>query len=171
MKTIITILISVIVSSCVEVNALRVCSDRKCATGWYDENGYVVTAANAFTVGEEIDIESHVGYTDRATVVRHDGIDMALAIGEPYRPGRCYDDAKIGDWVTVSVWKGVARRQITDIRAWGYVLSGKLDRGDSGAPVTRRGCIIGMYYGESSSLGSIVVRTPKNKKYKTIWLP
>jgi hypothetical protein len=162
--------ISIISISCASVNAVRVCSSEKCATAWYDEDGLVVTAAHAFSVGEEIDVESPVGYTDRSTVIEHAGIDTAYAIGEPYRPGRCYDDAKVGDLVTVSVWNGIARRQVTDIRPWGYVLSGKLDRGDSGAPVTRRGCIIGMYYGDSE-LGSIVVKTPKNREYRRIWLP
>lgn len=161
MSKLITIVALISSISCTSVNAVRVCSSRYCATGWYDENGYVVTAKHAFDIGEEIDVESPVGYTDRATVIEHTGIDTARAIGEPYRPGRCYAEADVGDWVTVAVWRGIARRRIIDIRAWGYMLDRPLQQGDSGAAVTtRRGCIIGTYYGESAA-GPVIVKTPE----------
>ncbi|MEJ2023408.1 MAG: hypothetical protein P8Y00_00020 [Deltaproteobacteria bacterium] len=74
-----------------------------------------------------------------------------------YREARCYTDAEPGDLVTVSTLRGPIRTSVVEVGYRTVVLSRKLMHGDSGSPVTKRGCIIGVAQSVSDD-GTTVAR-------------
>lgn len=157
-------------SGCASVQAIKVCSvpnpethSSTCATGYYDNDGSIVTAAHAFLEGTPVDIQTEIGYTDRAVVLSHTGIDTAVVVGEPYYSDACYTNADAEDSVMIAVYKGVVIGTVEAVREFGYIVdTNGVVLGDSGsAVIARNGCIIGQVMGIYDG-AVVVVKTHKN---------
>lgn len=157
---------------CSSVQAIKVCSvpnpetySSTCATGYYDNDGSIVTAAHAFLAGTQVDVQTEVGYSERAEVVEHTGLDTAIVLGNEqwYKSKACYTDSKPGDWITIMVYKGVVTGKVEAVRQFGYIVdTNGVVLGDSGSAVlARNGCIIGQVIGIYDG-AVVVVKTHKN---------
>ena len=166
MRKILLLLFIVTLSGC-GVNVLEVCGEESesCSTGWYDHNGDVVTTAHGKLEDESVTIRSQQGFEqkglDKHTVVAYDVV--AYETDRSYRPRVCYRDAEVGDAVTVSTRNGTIRTSIIKKGLDTYMIEKKLKKGDSGSPVTYRGCIIGVVRLRNDR-GTLIVALRKERK-------
>ena len=142
MKTVIAT--ALICASCAGVNVVQVQSEKAASTGWYDENGQVVTTEHGH--GDSIiKAVSKNGYESGELMPQIRLAEDVMAYGTTsHKEKRCYTEAKIGDLVTVSTLRGPIRTSVVESDYYTVVLKRKLLPGDSGSPVTKRGCIIGV---------------------------
>ena len=140
-----TILISILLSaSACGVNVVQVQSKSAASTGWYDENGQVVTTDHGHD-GGVAKVVSVTGYKSGELEPQTRIAEDVVAYGPTsYHKRRCYTDAEAGDLVTVSTLRGPIRTSVVEINYYTVVLKRKFLPGDSGSPVTRRGCIVGV---------------------------
>ena len=140
-KVLASILLSV--SAC-GVNVVQVQSENAASTGWYDENGQVVTTEHGH--GDSIvKAVSQNGYESGELMPQIRLAEDVMAYGPTsHKEKRCYTDAEVGDLVTVSTLRGPIRTSVVESDYYTVVLKRKLLPGDSGSPVTRRGCIVGV---------------------------
>jgi hypothetical protein len=158
------------------MNIVKICSQRHCSTGFYNETGEIQTTRHGFVEGEDIDISTAMGYEEHGpgdsravtTTMLHDpavhiGVRDALAFTglSRYPQPTCYAEADVGEWVTVSTHHGPVRTKVAKKGLVTYHLNKRhIQRGDSGSPVTRRGCLVGMIR-KSTSEGILVVAIRK----------
>jgi len=155
-KTILTA-IMLFASSCAGVNVVQVRSENAASTGWYDENGQVVTTEHGH--GDAIvKAVSKSGHESGELMPLMRLADDVMAYGPTsHKEKRCYTEAKIGDLVTVSTLRGPIRTSVVESNYYTVVLERKLLPGDSGSPVTRRGCIVGVAQSVTDDGRTIVV--------------
>jgi hypothetical protein len=140
-------------------NTLEVCNnDGNCSTGWYDHNGNIVTTAHGFDKDELLNATSSTGYEARGLQrVRVLGPDVVVYQTDgTYRPKVCYAEVEVGDRVTVSTTSGVVRTKIRSKGMSVYYLDAIMKPGDSGAPVSSWGCIVGVVRAKTKT-GTLVV--------------
>lgn len=142
MKTIIAT--ALICMSCAGVNVVQVQSEKAASTGWYYENGQVVTTEHGH--GDSIvKAVSQNGYESGELMPQIRLAEDVMSYGPTsHKEKRCYTDAEAGDLVTVSTLRGPIRTSVVESNYYAVVLKRKLLPGDSGSPVTKRGCIIGV---------------------------
>ena len=155
MKTILTaILLS---ASACGVNVVQVQSKSAASTGWHNKYGQVVTTEHGHD-GVVARAVSDLGYESGDLEPQTRIAEDVVAYGPtPYHKRRCYTDAEVGDMVTVSTLRGPIRTSVIDVGYRTVILRRKLMPGDSGSPVTRRGCIIGVAQSVSDD-GTTVAR-------------
>jgi hypothetical protein len=156
MKTIIAT--ALICMSCSGVNVVQVQSEKSASTGWYDENGQVVTTEHGH--GDAIvKAVSKNGYESGEIMPQIRLAEDVIAYGQTsHKEERCYTDAGVGDMVTVSTLRGPVRTSVVEINYYKILLKRKLLPGDSGSPVTKRGCVIGVAKAVTPDGRTIVVR-------------
>lgn len=141
------------------INTMQVCSDKgHCSTGWYDHNGNIVTTAHGFDKDELLHATSQMGYETRGIeLVRELGTDVVVYQTDgTYKPKVCYAEVEVGDWVTVSTTSGIVRTKIRSKGMFVYYLDAIMKPGDSGAPVSSFGCIVGVVRAKTKT-GTLVV--------------
>ena len=155
MKTILTaILLS---ASACGVNVVQVQSKSAASTGWYNENGQVVTTEHGHN-GDIATAVSVAGYESSELEPQTRIAEDVIAYGPTsHHKRRCYTSAEIGDMVTVSTLRGPIRTSVTKVGYRTVTLRRKLKPGDSGSPVTKRGCIVGVAQSVSDD-GTTVAR-------------
>lgn len=152
------ILASILLSaSACGVNVVQVQSQSAASTGWHNEYGQVVTTEHGHN-GSSATVVSASGYQSGELEPQTRIAEDVVAYGPTsYREARCYTDAEPGDLVTVSTLRGPIRTSVVEVGYRTVVLSRKLMHGDSGSPVTKRGCIIGVAQSVSDD-GTTVAR-------------
>lgn len=142
MKTIIAT--ALFCMSCAGVNVVQVQSENAASTGWHNEHGQVVTTEHDHD-GDVAHVVSDLGYESGELEPQTRIAEDVVAYGPTsYHKLRCYTDAQAGDIVTVSTLRGPIRTSVVEVGYRMLTLKRKLRPGDSGSPVTRRGCIIGV---------------------------
>ena len=177
MKSIMMCVMMCAMLGCAGMNVMKVCSNEEhCSTGFYNETGELQTTRHGFVEGEDIDISTAMEYDEHGpgdsrvvtTAMLHDPTVLveahdvlALTGLSRYPQSICYSEADIGEWVTVSTYHGPVRTKVVKKGLVTYHLKKRsLQRGDSGSPVTRRGCLVGMIR-KSTSEGVLVVAIRK----------
>ena len=139
------------------VNVVQVQSKSAASTGWYDENGQVVTTEHGHNDGVA-KVVSVTGYESGELEPQTRIAEDVVAYGpKSYHKRRCYADAEAGDLVTVSTLRGPVRTSVIGVGYRTVTLKRKLKPGDSGSPVTKKGCIIGVAQSVSDD-GTTVAR-------------
>ena len=153
-----TVLAAILIStSACGVNVVQVQSKSAASTGWYNENGQVVTTEHGHN-GDVAKVVSVTGYKSSELEPQTRIAEDVVAYGPTsYHKRRCYADAEAGDMVTVSTLRGPVRTSVTKVGYRTVTLRRKLLPGDSGSPVTKRGCVIGVAQSVSSD-GTTVAR-------------
>jgi hypothetical protein len=151
------ILIVTLSAGCAGVNTAEVCSAGQCATGYYDESGNVVTAGHPFVNGAEAEVRGLGGYVDRGTVATRENDTAEIRVARKFPRAVCYSSARTGEAVTVSTSYGPIRTRVARVAPNGYVLAATLRPGNSGAPVTRRGCVVGFIHGLANGGGTVAL--------------
>jgi hypothetical protein len=160
MKSIMMCVMMCVIVGCAGMNVVKVCSQRHCSTGFYNEAGEIQTTRHGFVEGEDIDISIAMEYEEHGhgdsrvvtTAMLHDPAghveahDVLAFTGLSRNPQYiCYEEVGVGEWVTVSTHHGPVRTKVVEKGLVTYHLSKRsLQSGDSGSPVTRRGCLVGM---------------------------
>lgn len=138
-------------SGCATVDVVEVCSQGKCATGYYDETGDVVTAAHPFIDGTEAIVRTRAGYSTKGIVETEPNDVARVTTVDKHLDGQCSADVAVGDKVTVSTLGGPVRTHVTRIEPQRFFVAKRgITHGDSGAPVTVGRCIVGAIYGQDS---------------------
>jgi len=155
MKTILTaILLS---ASACGVNVVQVQSKSAASTGWYNENGQVVTTEHGHN-SDVANVVSVAGYKSGELEPQTRIAEDVVAYGPTsYHKRRCYTSAEAGDMVAVSTLRGPVRTSVVWVGYRTVMLKRKLKPGDSGSPVSKRGCVIGVAQSVSSD-GTTVAR-------------
>jgi len=119
----------------------------------------VVTTEHGFDNGEFVTVESQWRYTEEDLVSRESVAFDVVAYHTygVYRPKVCYGAVSDGDYVTVSTLYGPVRARIVAVESTAFFLNKVLYEGDSGSPVTRRGCVVGVVRARTRR-GALVVR-------------
>lgn len=139
------------------VNVVQVQSKSAASTGWHNEHGQVVTTEHGHN-GDAARTVSDLGYESGELEPQTRIAGDVVAYGPTsYRKQPCYTDAEVGDMVTVSTLRGPIRTSVTEVGYRTVILRRKLRHGDSGSPVTKRGCIIGVAQSVSDD-GTTVAR-------------
>jgi hypothetical protein len=156
MKKAILTAIMIFASAC-GVNVVQVQSQSAASTGWHNENGQIVTTEHGHNGGTATAV-SVSGYESGEIEPQTRIAEDVVAYGPTsYRKAQCYTDAEAGDLVTVSTLRGPIRTSVVEVGYRTVVLRRKLRHGDSGSPVTKRGCVIGVAHSVSSD-GTTVIR-------------
>jgi hypothetical protein len=163
MKKIVLTAILLFSSAC-GVNVVQVRSENAASTGWYDENGQVVTTEHGH--GDAIvKAVSKNGYESGELMpLMRLAEDVMAYCPTSHKEKRCYTDAEVGDLVTVSTLRGPVRTSVVESNYYKILLKRKLLPGDSGSPVTRRGCIVGVAQSVTDDGRTIVVRVKETPK-------
>lgn len=176
MKSIMMCVMMCVMVGCAGMNIVKVCSQRHCSTGFYNEAGEIQTTRHGFVEGEDIDISTAMEYEEHGpgdsrvvtTAMLHDPTVhveahdvLAFTWISRHPQSVCYEEVDVGEWVTVSTHHGPVRTKVVKKGLVTYHLNKRsLHRGDSGSPVTRRGCLVGMIR-KSTSEGVLVVAIRK----------
>lgn len=147
-------------TSCAGINTVQVCAGDQCATGYYDDSGDVVTAAHSFEDEAPAVVSGRGGYEARGVVTVEPNDTAKVRTGWMYQDRQCYATAAKGDRVTVSTLYGPVRARVKSAHPNGYVISAKMLHGDSGSPVSRRGCIVGFVHGLGFN-GTVILKRGK----------
>lgn len=151
------LIIAILLTGCAGLNPVQVCSEQ-CQTGWYDAEGNLVTADHGLGDGDVV-VTSTLGYRydgpAEPIAVAHDVVTLRLA--EEWPQDVCYATADPGDRVTVSTLYGPVRARVVASGLATLTIDKQLKPGDSGAPVTRRGCVVGVVRARTST-GTLIVR-------------
>ena len=156
----VTVVAAIVAASC-GANVVRVCGPGACATGYHHSNGAILTAAHAVDADADVSIRAPGGYRSRGRVVRVDGSrDLAVVeydYGHSSSAMAC-PPVEAGQLVTVSTMRGPVRTRIVAAAPNGYIIDAVMSPGDSGAPVSRRGCVIGAVHGiDDAGKGTMAV--------------
>jgi hypothetical protein len=164
MKTAILTAILLFASSCAGVNVVQVRSENAASTGWHNGNGQIVTTEHGHN-GGSVKVVSAAGYEGRELEPQTRVAEDVMAFGPTsYHKAQCYTDAEPGDLVTVSTLRGPIRTSVVEVGYHTVTLRRKLKHGDSGSPVTRRGCIVGVAQAVTPDGRTIVVRVKETPK-------
>jgi hypothetical protein len=151
------LIFALILSGCGSLNTVEICSGVHCATGYFDESGHAVTVAHGFADGAGADVRAAGGYSAHGQI-RFDGPDTAEIDAVTTAPQKmCRTSVRAGDWVTVSTLYGPVRARVASTAPNGFIVRATLRHGDSGAPVTRRGCLAGFVHGLAPGGGSVIL--------------
>lgn len=133
---------------CATPNVVKVCSDTKCATGFYNDQGNIETSGHSFKLDEQVEVNTSVGYSEvgyvRGFGKRHHSMYVVTQNKIAGKTVSEYVSIKVGDRVTVVTLRGNVRMNVLDVREnKTLILKGELEIGDSGAPVFYKSKFIG----------------------------
>jgi len=145
------------------INVVEICSPANCSTGWYDGSGNVVTTKHGHDGA--MTVRSVNGFTENdISFLSNVAYDVAVySVKTTNQSKVCYRSASVGTRVVISTLSGVVIGRVLAVGSDTYRIDAEVENGDSGAPVTRRGCVIGVVRARSPK-GVLVVRIRKREK-------